>query len=303
MRTTAPTIAQASDTIKGALLMMASMAGFVINDGFMKFVLKELPLFQTLFLRGTALTIALLVLAHFRGVLRHPLGGRDRRYIGWRCVAEIGATFGFLTALTLMPFANLSAILQVLPLTVTLSAALFLGAPIGWRRMAAILVGFAGVLIIIRPGMEGFNTGALFALMAVGFVTFRDLASRQLSPGVPSIQVALITSVVLTLVGGLGSMTETWNPVSPHLILLMVCAAAFLVVGYVASVAAMRVGDIAVVTPFRYTSLLFAILIGLLIFGEVPDHFTILGASIIVGMGIFTFYREQKLSRTQADTG
>ena len=287
---------EAAENLKGALLMMAAMAGFVINDGFMRGLLVDIPLFQGLFLRGVILTALLIVIGHLQGSFKHKIGPRDRRIVGLRSIAEVFATFGFMTALMLIPFANLSAILQALPLAVTLAAAVFLGAPIGWRRMLAILVGFCGVLIIIRPGADGFNIGSLIALGIVGLVTIRDLASRQLSPGVPSTSVAVITSMVITGTSAIGSLFQEWAPLSPGHYGLLLGSSTALVVGYVASIATMRHGDIATVTPFRYTALIWALAIGFVFFDEKPDALTLVGAAIIVGMGIFTFYRERKLA-------
>lgn len=295
-----PQPTQASETLKGTLLMIAAMAGFVFNDGFMRLLLVDLPLFQALFLRGILLTVLLILVGLWRGSFRSWPNRKDQQLIGLRTVMEMLATLGFMSALMLIPFANLSAILQVLPLSVTLAAALFLGAPIGWRRVLAILVGFVGVLIIIRPDAEGFNIGSLVALGVVILVTVRDLAARQLSPYVPSIQVAAITSFFIALMGGVGSLFEVWAPMDERHAGLFFGASACLVVGYIAAVATMRHGDIATVTPFRYTALIWAILIGLVIFDEVPDALTLLGAAIIVGMGIFTFYRERRLARRNA---
>ena len=286
-----------AETVKGALLMMAAMAGFVFNDGFMRLILEDLPLFQTLFLRGLLLTAMLVLVGLVRGSFRSTPSKRDQRIIGLRSLTEVFATLGFMTALMLIPFANLSAILQVLPLTVTLAAAAFLGAPIGWRRMLAIVVGFVGVLIIIRPDSSGFNIGSLVALGVVGFVTVRDLASRQLSPAVPSIQVATITAIAITAMGGIGALFIDWAPVTWTHAAYFLGTSSCLVVGYIAAVATMRHGDIAAVTPFRYTALVWAILIGIFVFDEKPDALTMLGSAIIVGMGIFSFYRERRLAK------
>ncbi len=294
------TTSSASETLKGAVLMMTAMAGLVINDGFMRFVLLDLPLFQSIFLRGVILTGFLLMLALARDAFAQPLARRDKKLIAARSGLEAIATLFFLTALSLIPFANLSAILQALPLSVTLAAAVFLGAPIGWRRIAAIIVGFCGVLVIVRPTADGFELGSLCALAVVALITIRELASRQLSPGVPSVRVALLTAIVMTATGGFGCLMSDWLPMTWRHIWLMVGSASFLMVGYVAGVAAMRHGDIAAVSPFRYTSLVWAIAIGLIFFREVPDTLTLLGAFIIVGTGIFTIYRERRLANTTA---
>ena len=174
-----------SENARGAIFMMIGMAGFVFNDTLMKMVSNELTVYQAVFLRGLMVTVMLAAFALNRGVLMPRIGGANLRLLGLRLVAEIGGTTCFLTALFHMQIANTTAILQSMPLAVTLAAALFLGEPVGWRRYAAITVGFVGVLIIIRPGSEGFSLYSLWALAAIGFMVLRDLSTRRLSRDVP----------------------------------------------------------------------------------------------------------------------
>src|SRR6056297_1584889 len=141
-----------SDNLRGGMLMTVSMAAFTANDTFIKAVSAELPLFQTLFLRGIATTLMMAALARALGMWRLDIPKRDRTRLLLRTATEIGAAYFFLTALFNMPLANATAILQALPLTITLAAALFLREPVGWRRLAAIVLGFAGVMLIVRPG-------------------------------------------------------------------------------------------------------------------------------------------------------
>jgi len=279
--------------MKGAFFMMASMAGFVLNDTMIKLVAEDLELFQTVFLRGIVATVLLGLLAWHKGALVYRPARRDLTIIGWRTFAEAGATFCFLTALFNMPLANATAILQSLPLAVTLAASLFLGQKVGWRRYLAISIGFIGVLIIVRPGTEGFNVYALWALGAVGFVTLRDLLSHKLSPATPSIFVALYASATIMVLSGLIAATQEWRDVSLQTAIYLSGAAVFILVGYIAAVTAMRHGEISFVSPFRYSVLICALLLGFFVFGETPDGWTIIGSVIVVGMGIFTFYRER----------
>ena len=201
-----------NDNVRGALLMMGSMAFFTFNDACMKALSDEIPLFQAIFMRGLATTVLMGVLATFLGGLRFAFSGRDWRLIALRTVAEVAAAYFFVTALFNMPIANATAILQALPLTVSLAGAVFLGEVIGWRRITAILVGFVGVLMIVKPGAAGFNTYALYALTTVGMVTIRDLAARRLSANVPSLTVALVAAAAVTGFAGLASNLDhrTW---------------------------------------------------------------------------------------------
>lgn len=286
-----------SDNMRGALLMMTSMTAFTVNDIFMKSLSDELPLFESIFIRGVLITIGLLVFARVRGHLRYRAGRKDWVLIGLRTFAEAASTVLFLTALGQMKVANLSAILQSLPLTVTLAAAIFLREPVGWRRMTAILVGFVGVLLIVRPGTEGFNIYALLGIGAVLLVTLRDLSVRRLSRDVPSGLVALAASIGVTAMAAFGALGGNWIRPDMSELLRLAGASGFLMIGYIAAVSAMRVGEIGFVAPFRYTSLVVALLLGFMIFDEWPETLTLLGAGIVVATGLFTLYRERRTAR------
>ncbi len=286
-----------SDNMRGAALMAASMTAFVINDVFMKAVLVDIPVFQATFLRGLGITACLIILCRMLGQLRWNFARKDWALIVLRSLSELISTVFFLSALRTMPLANLSAILQALPLTVTLAGAVVFREAIGWRRMLAILAGFAGVLLIIQPGAAGFTTASVYALGAVAFVTVRDLSVRRLSPDVPSVMVALLAAIGVTLFSGLGSTLVDWAPVTGQSLGLLVCAMLCLVCGYVFSVQTMRVGEISFIAPFRYTSLLVALILGFVVFGDFPDAVTLLGALIVVATGLFTLYREARLKR------
>lgn len=286
-----------TDNIKGALLMMGSMAAFTLNDTFFKTLSGEVPLFQGIFLRGCLVVVLMTVLAFATGDLRRPIPAGDRKVIALRTLGEMGATICFLTALFHMPLANVTAILQSLPLFITLVGALLFGEQVGWRRWGAIIIGLFGVLLIVRPGGEGFDRFSLLALAAVGFVVLRDLSTRRLSPGTPSLSVALVGAVAITLMGGMVSATSDWVPLEVYHYKAIAAASLFIIFGYTLSVMVMRIGEIAVVTPFRYTAMVWAILLGYLVFGDIPGLLTLVGSAIVVGMGIYTFYRERQLAR------
>lgn len=291
---------QQSDNFRGALYMSIAMAAFTVNDSCMKLVTAELPLYQAIVLRGALTTLALLVIGWRMGTIRLRLPAADLRRIGWRTLGEVTGTVTFLSALKHMPLANLSAILQALPLAVTLAAAMILREPVGWRRMLAIIIGFVGVLIIVRPGTAGFDVWALVGLASVGCVVLRDLATRGLSRDVPSVTVAIYAAVSVALTGLVLVPFSGWEAVSLRIAALIVAAAGFLIMGYLAVVMAMRVGEISLVAPFRYTALIFAIVLGWAVFGQLPDGWTLIGAAIVIATGIYTFYRERRLGRRVA---
>lgn len=277
--------------------MMLAMAGYVLNDVFIKLTSGELGLFQAIFVRGLFASVFIFLLARHMGALDLKQGVRNtvlQPSLTVRTLSEVGATVCFLSALFNMPIANVTSILQLLPLTVMLGAAWLFSEKIGWRRYLASLVGFLGVLLIVRPGGEGFNVYSLSAVGAVFFVTVRDLITRRLSDDTPSLFVSLITAVAITLAGGIGSLFETWQPVSNQNLIYLAAAAASLLAGYIFSILTMRAGEIGFISPFRYSILLWALLLGFVVFNEIPDGLALLGATVIVASGLFSFYRERK---------
>lgn len=284
-----------SQNMRSALFMMLSMAGFAFNDAFLKSVSGGLPLFQAVFLRGIIATLLIGGLAWMRGGLWFRPGARDARLIALRCGAEVGGTVCFLTALFNMPIANASAILQSVPLAVTLGAALFLREPVGWRRYLAIGIGFFGVLIIVRPGSDGFNLYALWAMGAIGFIVIRDLSTRRMSGSVPVLGLVFLTALVITASAGLLSLFAPWRTVAPGHAAALGISAVCLLVGYLFGIKTMRLGEIGFVQPFRYTILIWSILLGIVMFGEWPDAWMLTGSAIIVATGLYALYRERSL--------
>lgn len=286
-----------SDNMKGAALMSGSMAGYTLNDTCMKLLSGEMPLSQAVFLRGVVTCIMLYGLGLMLRSLSFRLRPREWWLMLLRSIAEMGATYCFLNALFNMPIANVTAVLQVLPLTVALAAWAFLGEPLGWRRLIAILIGFVGVLLIVQPGGEGFTVWSIYALVAVVFITFRDLVVRKLDTKTPSMTVALSAAVAITVFFGLASINVEWAPITVWNASLLLLAAGFIFMGYLFAVMVMRVGEIGFVAPFRYTGLIWALILGLFLFSEWPDMLTLIGAAIVVGTGLFTLFRERQLAK------
>ena len=283
--------------LRGALLMTGAMTAFTVNDAFMKLLSDHLPFFQLLFLRSAAVLVVMGFLAWRAGVQRVRISRNNIKLIALRTIAEVGAAYFFLNALFNLPLANVTAIIQALPLTVTLGAALVLRENVGWRRFVAIGIGFVGVLFIVRPGSDGFTIYSTYALLSVLCVTVRDLAARKLSTDVPSLTVALAAVIGVLGFSAIGALFVDWQPLEPGDLGLLACAVLAIIAGYLCSVMAMRVGEIGAVAPFRYASLLSALLLGLFVFGEWPDTWTQIGAVIVVATGLFTLWRERRLMR------
>lgn len=274
--------------------MVIAMASFTINDAITKQMLETMELGQILLIRGVFASILILGLAWSSGALaqirylRHPM-------VALRTLCEAGATITFIVALAHMPLANISAVLQMLPLAVTMGAALFFGENVGWRRWLAICVGVSGVMVIVRPGFDGFSIFSLLALVTVMFSTARDLITRLIPQNIPSMQISAVTAIAMTIVGGIIVATGSWMPVSTGNLGLLACAALLLIIGYQCIIIATRHGDISMVAPFRYTALVWALVLGYVVFGDIPDMAMFIGAGAIVLSGLYAFYRERKL--------
>ena len=284
------------DNLRGALIMVLSMLGFAIEDMFIKLIGTDIPIGQIIFMLGTGGALCYGAMVVMKG---EPLMDRAMltRPILLRALGEIVGTLGFVSAIVLTPISSASAILQATPLVVTLGAALFLGDPVGWRRWSAILVGMLGVLLVIRPGMDSFQALSLQAVLGVLGLSLRDLATRRVPKSTSTFQLSFLAFLALvpaSLLFMLGTGTA-FAPMSGVQWLFMGAALTTGMVAYYGIVAAMRIGEISFVTPFRYARLLFAMVVGITIFGERPDLLTYVGATIIVASGIYTVWRERKV--------
>jgi drug/metabolite transporter (DMT)-like permease len=283
----------------GILAMLASTTSFVIGDACMKAVGTELPLGQMIFLRGLLATVLVLLLVRLFGAggtvakLGHPL-------VLTRTASEIGATLCFFSGLVLMPLADATAISQFAPLALTAAAAIFLSEPVGWRRWLATLVGLIGVLIIIKPGTSAFNWAALFIVGSVLSVTVRDILTRQIPPDVPAVLMTALAALAITLAGLALKPFEVWQLPSAATVGMLVVAAVGMVAGFHTIILAMRSGELSLIAPFRYNSVLLATLVGFFAFGEVPAVSTLVGIAIVVAAGLYTFHREHVRRRAVA---
>ncbi|MFN7102603.1 MAG: DMT family transporter [Pseudorhizobium sp.] len=293
-----------SDNSKGALSMSLAMAAFTCNDALVKSVTSELSVAQIITVRGLMTTVLVYLVARRLGALR-PLSVVLQPLILLRTFFEIGATLTFISALGRIDFANISSIMQSLPLAVTLGAALFLGEPVGWRRWTAIIVGFVGVLIILRPTTGGFPAESLLVLAAVFFTSGRDLVTRRIVADVPSLTITLFTAAANTVVGTLLILPMGgWQPMTLGNFLPLVIAALLVFAGYQAVIMSMRMGEISFVAPFRYTGLIWGLVLSALFFGERPDAFVYVGSAVIILSGLYSFYREgQRRRRIAAESG
>lgn len=287
---------QAGDNLRGAGLMVLSMAAFIANDTAIKHVTQTLSLSQAILVRGSFVLVLLWFIAQRdNGVVWRPALRRDRRLLSLRTLGEVASTLLYLTALQHMPLGSLSAIMQSLPLLVMLAAAMVFRERIGWRRLLAVGVGVAGVLLILRPGTAAFDLWSVVALGAVLMIVLRDITTRSLGPEIRASTVAFHAALAVTASAFLIPAEIPWRLPTGAETAWLGLAALFLSGGYLTAVATMRVGEVAFVSPFRYTSLIFAAALGYLFFDERPDGWTLTGATLIVLAGLYSIWRETRL--------
>ncbi len=276
-----------SDNLRGSLFMVLAMAAFAIEDMFIKAAAAIIPTGIVLTLFGLGGTLVFMLMAQRQGeAIFHPAVISKR--MGMRAFFEIVGRLFFVLAITLTPLSSASTILQATPLVVVLGAALFMGERVSMDRWMAIIIGFVGVLVVIRPGVDNFEPLSLLAVIAMLGFAGRDLATRAAPPVLSNRQLGIYGFMVLIPSG----LAIQWY--APQAIqydafssLQLLAAVAFGVAAYYWLTIAMRTGQVAAVTPFRYTRLLFAIALGMLVFNEQPDSMTLLGGLIIVVSGMY----------------
>ncbi len=284
--------ALAAGNLRGIACLSAGMLSLSMSDILVKLAGATLPVGEIMMLRGFLASLLIGTICFSMGVLKNADQMLQWQVSG-RALANTVASVCYMTALLQMPIANLSAMMQVSPLLLTALAAVLLREDVGWRRWLAIGVGFAGVLIILRPTGSGFNTYSLFALAAIFFVSFRDLFTKVVKVETPSILVTLATALAVTIGGGILCLFQGFLPFGLAELRFLVPSAIFLVAGYQLVIIAFRSGELAVVSPFRFSLIIWATLGGWLVWGEFPDSVTLAGASLVVAMGIYTLHRER----------
>lgn len=286
------------ENIRAILLLTFATACFAVQDMYIKFVVAEVSAGQAIFMLGLAGAV---FFAGMALVQRAPLLPRARsaRLLYLRTTLEGFASIFLVTGLALVPLASFTAITQAMPLVMTLGAALFLGETVGWRRWLAIALGFVGVLIIIRPGSTSFDPVMLLPIGVVVIMSARDLVSRRLPQTLTSSVVAFQGFAALVCSGPIlmafkGDHLQALSVSGMFSALAMILLG---IVGYYALILATRVGDVASVAPFRYSRLVFSLIIAVTVFDERPDTATLLGAALIIGTGLYSYLRERRAAR------
>jgi drug/metabolite transporter (DMT)-like permease len=282
------------DNLRGAIWMVAAMAGFAVEDLLLKIVARDMPVGQILMIFGLGGAAAFAVLAQARGErVLHPAA--LSRPVVLRAGFEVTGRLFYTLAIALTPLASASAILQATPLVVVAGAALIFGETVGWRRWTAILVGFLGVLVILRPGLDGFSWLSLLAVIGLIGFAGRDLATRAAPPALTSLVLGVYGFAAMVPAGA-ALLAWTGGAVVPPPATTVILAVTIVVgVGaYFALTLAMRTGEVSAVTPFRYTRLVFALILATVFLHERPDGWTLAGAAMIVASGLYTLARTNR---------
>jgi drug/metabolite transporter (DMT)-like permease len=282
-----PTDALRAANRRGVVAMALGMASFVANDALVKYVSQSLPSTELIFIRGLFATALVAAICTATGVLREWRTLLDRKVVA-RAAFDAFATMTYLTSLFHLPIANATAINMATPLVITLLAVLLLKEEVGLSRWLAIVVGFTGVLLVVQPRSDAFNAYALLCLFGTLLHSSRDLITRSIHHGVPSLLITLSTAVAVTLLSGAMGFAQDWQaPTTTHLGLLA-GASVFLSGGYYLLTIAMRSGgEMSLIAPFRYTGLLFAIVLGFAVWGDVPNVAAWAGIALLVGAGLY----------------
>jgi drug/metabolite transporter (DMT)-like permease len=284
--------AQRAANRRGVIAMSAGMASFVANDAIVKVVSESLPSGQLIFLRGVFATVLLLAIVAGMGLLREVPRLRDRRVV-LRAFLDSCATLTYLTSLFHLPIGNATAINMATPLFITLFAVIAFHEKVGGARWLAILTGFTGVLLVVQPSGAAFNAYALLCLGGTLLHASRDLMTRTIDRSIPSLLVTLSTAIAVTILSGLWSLRQEWRPASGLDLARLAAASVFLSGGYFLLTIAMRSGEMSVIAPFRYAGLLFALLLGFVVWGDVPNALAWAGIALLVGAGLYVLHGER----------
>jgi drug/metabolite transporter (DMT)-like permease len=281
-----------TDNLRGIIAVLIASTAFVVNDAAVKLVSDELPSGEIIVVRGVLATALLAVGVAMLGAAR-PLSVLLTPMMALRLIAAGAATTFIVISLRYVPLATVNTVLQVTPLLVTAGAAILYAEKVGLRRWLAALTGFAGVLLIVKPG-GGMGAAAFIVLVALAFTTMRDLTTRGLERTIPSVFVAAASAVVITLAGFLvAPFDTTWTmPTTGAWGWLWVSAVCqFIATTFI--VIALRTGEISVVAPFRYVAAPLSVAIGYWWWGDLPDTLAFVGIGLVVAAGIYTLHRER----------
>jgi drug/metabolite transporter (DMT)-like permease len=281
-----------TDNPRGIVAMLSSMALFVGNDAIMKFVSGSVPLVQAIFIRGALVTLLLVAVAGAQGKLRYVHTLADRNVVA-RGVLEAVGSYAYLVSLMYIPLAIALGINMATPLVVLPFAVLLLNEQVRWRRWSALAVGFVGVLLIVQPGPDGVDWWVLLALAGTVVLALRDVTTRRIPVAIPSILVTTFCGAILTLSSGALVLYQGWQAIGPGQLAGLAAAAVMVGGGMHLLVVGTRIGEASVIAGFRYTALLWGVILGYAIWGDLPGPVAWAGIALIVGSGLYAAHRER----------
>jgi drug/metabolite transporter (DMT)-like permease len=285
-----------SGTTRGIVAMVTATAIFCCGDAMMKLAATTLPTTQTMFVRSLTASVLVFTFAWATGAfveVRRALSGA----MALRAGSDATASLLFQAALGRMHFADIMAVLQITPLTLTAGSALFLGERVGWRRWSAVAVGLLGALLIVKPGTSGFNWWAIAAILSVIAAAARDISTRRIDTRLPTPLILGFSSAAVTLVSLGGCLFETWTMPQVWILFMLLLAGVCSMLGQLCVITAVRSAEISVVAPFRYAGIIWALMLGFAIWGHIPDLPAMVGIVAVMAAGIYTFHRERVLQR------
>lgn len=292
----APALLRAQANRLGILWMVVAMTAFIGNDALIKSIGQRVPTAQMIVVRGV-MAIALIVLVAWRMGALPRIADTARGWVMLRAGCEGVGTFLYLAALMQLPLANATAINLSSPLFLAVLAVLLLRERVDRLRWIAIGAGFLGVLLVIQPRADGFNASAWLCLLATLVYSLRDLLTRKIPAGTPSILVTLATAGVVWLMAGGVLAVQGWQPMQWRDVGLLALAAVFLSTGYHAVISATRHAEVSVVAPFRYTGLLWALILGYVVWGDIPNALAWAGIALLLGAGLFMLHQQRAVAR------
>ena len=281
--------------VSGILCMMGGALALTINDGMAKYLTETYPVGQVMALRGTFI-LCLLIFLFISARKKLNLKIYSWRNNFYRAAAMTGSTFCFITGLSYLPIADAIAIAFAAPLLTTLLAVFCLRERVGLHRWVAIFFGFIGVIIIVQPTGDAFKVAALAPLGAAFFGAIRDVITRKITSSESSFTILLTSMFLITLAGYL-TFPLGWSEFQVEHIWLFLCSSILVGVAQYLMIEAFRLGEVGLISPFKYSSLLWAVIIGFIVWGDIPGYFVLVGATILIISGVYLLRAEKNLKK------
>ena len=277
-------------SLRGVLCMLGGALSLTINDAMAKYLTQSYPVGQVMALRGLSIIMLLIAFLFFMNNLK------ALKIFSWkghllRAGAMTGSTFFFITGLSLLPITDAIAIAFVAPILTTILGIIILREAVSWKRWVAIFVGFFGVIIILQPTSDAFKIAAIAPMGAAAFGAARDVITRAMSGSENSLSI-LFTSMLMITIAGFLTYPLGWSAVKPSHIWIFITSSLLVGLAQYLMIEAFRLGEVALISPFKYSSLLWATLIGLVIWNDLPSKHVVLGAFILILSGIYLLRNE-----------